>query len=166
MSKLRNRTTGEVIYTSQFKGLYPNTSFPKPMTVEVYESFGYDTVLNGAAATVTAPYEYSQESGLEEIDGKWFTKFVVGPVFTEYTDSEGKVQTVKAQTDAYKARVDASAAVIVRSERDQKLADCDWTQTNDSPVKAESKWTTYRQALRDVPTHSGFPHTVTWPTVD
>ena len=136
------------------------------MTVEVYESFGYDTVLNGAAATVTAPYEYSQESGLEEIDGKWFTKFVVGPVFTEYTDSEGKVQTVKAQTDAYKARVDASAAVIVRSERDQKLADCDWTQTNDSPVKAESKWTTYRQALRDVPTQSGFPHTVTWPTVD
>ena len=29
MSKLRNKTTGDVISTSQFKGLYPNTSFPK-----------------------------------------------------------------------------------------------------------------------------------------
>jgi len=164
MSKLRNKTTGDVISTSQFKGLYPNTSFPKPMTVEVYESFGYDTVLNGAAATVTAPYERSQESGVEEIDGKWFTKFVVGPVFTEYTDSEGEVQTVDAQTTAYRAKIDADAAVRVRGDRDKKLTDCDWTQTNDSPVKSESKWTTYRQALRDVPTQSGFPHTVTWPT--
>ena len=23
---------------------------------------------------------------------------------------------------------------------------------------------TYRQALRDVPTQAGFPHTITWPT--
>ena len=89
MSKLRNKTTGDVISTSQFKGLYPNTSFPKPMTVEVYESFGYDSVLNGAAATVTAPYEVSQESGIEEVDGKWFTKFVVGPVFTDTKDKDG-----------------------------------------------------------------------------
>jgi len=164
MSKLRNKTTGDVITTSQFKGLYPNTSFPKTMTVEVYERFGYDTVLNGPAATVTAPYERSQESGVEEVDGKWFTKFIVGPVFTEYTDSEGEVQTVDAQTTAYRAKIDADAAATVRSQRDTKLSECDWTQTNDSPLKAESTWTTYRQALRDVPTQAGFPHTVTWPT--
>ena len=164
MSKLRNKTTGDVITTSQFKGLYPNTSFPKTMTVEVYERFGYDTVLNGPAAKVTAPYEVSQESGIEEVDGKWFTKFIVGPVFTEYTDSEGEVQTVDAQTTAYRAKIDADAAATVRSQRDTKLSECDWTQTNDSPLKAESTWTTYRQALRDVPTQAGFPHTVTWPT--
>ena len=163
MSKLRNKTTGDVITTSQFKGLYPNTSFPKPMTVEVYESFGYDSVLNGAAAKVTAPYERSQESGVEEIDGKWFTKFIVGPVFTDTKDEDGNTVTAATNEAAYKAKVDADVAASVRSERDTKLHDCDWTQTNDSPVKDESKWTTYRQALRDVPTQSGFPHTVTWP---
>jgi hypothetical protein len=164
MSKLRNKTTGDVISTSQFKGLYPNTSFPKPMTVEVYESFGYDSVLNGAAATVTAPYEVSQESGIEEVDGKWFTKFIVGPIFTDTKDDDGNTVTAATNEAAYKAKVDAAAAASVRSQRDTKLSDCDWTQTNDSPVKDESTWTTYRQALRDVPTQSGFPHTVTWPT--
>ena len=166
MSKLRNKTTGDVITTSQFKGLYPNTSFPNPMTVEVYESFGYDSVLNGPAATVTAPYEVSQESGIEEVDGKWFTKFIVGPVFTDTKDDDGNTVTAATNEAAYKAKIDADAAANVRATRDTKLADCDWTQTNDSPVKDESKWTTYRQALRDVPTQAGFPHTVTWPTVE
>ena len=164
MSKLRNKTTGDVISTSQFKGLYPNTSFPKPMTVEVYESFGYDSVLNGPAATVTAPYEVSQESGIEEVDGKWFTKFIVGPVFTDTTDDDGNTITAATNESAYKAKIDARQAATVRSQRDKNLTDCDWTQTNDSPVKDESTWTTYRQALRDVPTQAGFPHTVTWPT--
>ena len=58
MSKLRNKTTGDVISTSQFKGLYPNTSFPKPMTVEVYEAFGYDSVLNGPAAAEVTNTDY------------------------------------------------------------------------------------------------------------
>ena len=164
MSKLRNKTTGDVITTSQFKGLYPNTSFPKPMTVEVYEAFGYDSVLNGPAAKVTAPYEVSQESGVEEVDGKWFTKFIVGPVFTDTTDDDGNTVTAATNEAAYKAKVDADAAASIRSTRDSKLADCDWTQTNDSPLKAESTWTTYRQSLRDVPTQAGFPHNVTWPT--
>ena len=164
MSKLRNKTTGDVITTSQFKGLYPNTSFPKPMTVEVYEAFGYDSVLNGPAATVTAPYERSQESGVEEIDGKWFTKFIVGPVFTDTKDDDGNTVTAATNEAAYKAKVDADAAANVRSQRDKKLAECDWTQADDSPLKAASAWTTYRKSLRDVPTQAGFPHNVTWPT--
>ena len=151
--EIRNRSNGDVISASQFKALYPNTSFPKPMTAEVYESFGYDVVLNGAAATVTAPYGVSTRSGVEEKDGKWYTKFVAGPIFANADDEA-----------AYKAKVDADAAADVRSERDARLAECDWTQANDSPLKAASAWTTYRQSLRDVPKQSGFPHTVNWPT--
>jgi hypothetical protein len=151
--EIRKRSNGDVITTSEFKALHPNTSFPKPMTTEVYESFGYDVVLNGPAATVTAPYGVSIRSGVEEKDGKWFTKFVAGPVFKD-ADEEA----------AYKAGVDADAAASVRADRDERLAKCDWTQANDSPLKAASAWTTYRQSLRDVPAQSGFPHTVTWPT--
>jgi hypothetical protein len=53
----------------------------------------------------------------------------------------------------------------VRSERDQKLAACDWTQLPDAPVTSEkwSEWAEYRQALRDVPQQSNFPWSVTWP---
>lgn len=40
---------------------------------------------------------------------------------------------------------------VVRSERNAKLAACDWTQLPDSPVSADLKaaWGSYRQALRD-----------------
>ena len=162
--ELRNKSTGAVISASQFKALNPNTSFPKVITAEIYERFDYDVVLDGAQATVTGPYGVSTRSGVEQKDGKWFTKFVAGPVFTDTTDSDGNAVTAAENEAEYKAKVDARVAKDVRSTRDAKLAECDWTQANDSPLKAASAWTTYRQALRDVPAQSGFPHTVTWPT--
>ena len=41
----------------------------------------------------------------------------------------------------------------LRGVRNRKLANCDWTQANDSPLSDEKKkeWATYRQALRDLP---------------
>jgi hypothetical protein len=55
-----------------------------------------------------------------------------------------------------------SQAKSVRQIRGEKLKDCDWTQVADAPVD-KAVWATYRQALRDVTTQSGFPWTVTWP---
>ena len=57
----------------------------------------------------------------------------------------------------------AAKIASVRSQRNQKLTETDWTQVNDAPVD-KAAWATYRQALRDVPTQSGFPWDVTWPT--
>ena len=151
--EIRNRSTGAVTTVAAFKATKPNTSFPKQMSENCLNDYGYDVVFNGAAATVTAPYGVSTRSGVEEKDGKWYTKFVAGPIFANADDEA-----------AYKAKVDAQAAANVRSTRDSKLAECDWTQANDSPLKAASAWTTYRQSLRDVPAQSGFPHTVNWPT--
>lgn len=159
--EIRNRETGVVTTVSQFKASYPNTSFPKVITSDILDSYGYDPVLNGAAADVTAPYGVSVQDGVEQIDGQWFTRFVAGPVFT---DIEGG-DTAAEQEAQYRADVDASIASSVRSLRDQKLADTDWTQLADSSANATA-WGTYRQALRDLPTTSGddWPHNVTWPT--
>lgn len=56
-------------------------------------------------------------------------------------------------------------AMRVREDRDQKLKDSDWTQANDVPVDTAA-WATYRQALRDITTHSNFPdlQDSDWPT--
>ncbi len=51
----------------------------------------------------------------------------------------------------------------VRLLRNNLLANTDWTQVNDAPVD-KVVWATYRQALRDLPTQSGFPNQVVWPT--
>lgn len=55
-----------------------------------------------------------------------------------------------------------SAASIVRSARDVKLAASDWTQVADAPVD-KAVWATYRQELRDITLQSGFPTTIQWP---
>ena len=164
--EIRNRSNGEVTTLSQFKATQPNTSFPKQITTEILDSYGYDAVLNGAAATVTAPYGVSTRSGVEEIDGKWFTKFIAGPVFTDTTDSEGVVTTAAANEAAYKARIDAEAATSVRAERDRLLAETDWIviKAKETSTNIPTATKTYRQELRDISSAAGFPHTMKWPT--
>ena len=159
--EIRNRETGAVITISEFKAEHPRTAFPKQINTLVLDSYGYDAVLNGPSATTSGPYEISVRDGVEEVDGKWFTKFVVGPVFTD--SDEG---TAAEQEAAYRARIDANAGAAVREERGRKLAACDWTVLTDSPLTTAKKteWKTYRQALRDITSAEGFPHDVTWPS--
>ena len=78
----------------------------------------------------------------------------------EYTETEYAQYAIDNQSVA------AGLPNLVRKQRDSLLAKCDWTQTVDSPLSTEQKtaWTTYRQALRDLPAQSGFPTNVTWPT--
>jgi len=54
-------------------------------------------------------------------------------------------------------------AGVVRSDRDVRLTECDWTQNPDVPQSTRELWTPYRQALRDVPAQPGFPYDITWP---
>jgi hypothetical protein len=62
---------------------------------------------------------------------------------------------------AHNAVKDAEQAKSVRASRDTKLSETDWRFRSDmTPSQA---WKDYCQALRDVPTQSGFPWTITWP---
>ena len=54
----------------------------------------------------------------------------------------------------------AASATQVRAERDTLLAASDNMALAD---RITADWTTYRQALRDVPAQAGFPTSVTWP---
>ena len=163
--EIRNRSNGELTTVSQFKATQPNTSFPKRITTEILDSYGYDPVLNGAAATVSAPYGVSTRDGVEEISGQWFTKFIAGPVFTDTTDSEGNVTTAADNEAAYKANIDTQAAAAVRSERNRLIAETDWVivMAKETGTNIPSAVKTYRQALRDLPSAAGFPHTMAWP---
>jgi hypothetical protein len=92
------------------------------------------------------------------VDGKWYTKHVLGPIFTDTAEA-----TAAEQEAAYKAQKDAEQAKSVRDTRNQKLKDTDWTQVADAPVD-KAAWATYRQSLRDITSQAGFPWTVNWPT--
>jgi hypothetical protein len=63
----------------------------------------------------------------------------------------------KTQAEAIEAARDYWAEL--RSLRDQKLTECDWTQIVDVPLTEEQKtaWATYRQELRDLPANTEDP---------
>jgi multidrug resistance efflux pump len=106
-------------------------------------------------------YQYSQAAGVEQIDGKWYTKHILGPVFTD-TTVDGVTTTAAENEAAYKAAKDAEQAKSVRTSRSEKLKDSDWTQVADAPVD-QAAWAAYRQALRDITSQAGFPWTIEWP---
>jgi len=149
------------MYEGEFRALFPNTSMPQQLSEELLNSFGADVVFEGPQATGGTVYQYSQASGVEQVDGKWYTKYILGPVFLDQA-VDGVTTTAAEQEATYKAQKDAEQAKSVRATRDAKLAECDWTQVADAPVD-KTVWATYRQALRDVTAQEGFPWTIEWP---
>jgi len=153
---------GQVMYEAEFRALHPNTSMPQQLSEELLNEFGADVVFEGPQATGGTVYQYSQASGVEQLDGKWYTKYVLGPVFTDTTDETGNVTPAADNEAAYKAQKDAEQAKSVRQSRDTKLAETDWRFRSD--MTPSQGWKDYCQALRDVPTQEGFPWTIVWPT--
>ncbi len=90
----------------------------------------------------------------------------VGFVFSILSSEVVQTKIWRKYTQEELNEIDNQKKKYVRFERNSKLAECDWTQLNDTPLDNTTKiqWTAYRQALRDIPTQSGFPHSVIWPT--
>ncbi len=161
--QIRVRNTGAVMYEDEFRRLHEGLGLPKLLTEEVINEWGADFVFEGPQATGGTVYQYSMRSGVQEIEGKWYTNYILGPVFTDREATETEpAQTAAEQVTAYKAMKDAEQAKSIRTTRTEKLKDCDWTQIADSTAD-KTAWATYRQALRDITAQSGFPWTITWP---
>jgi hypothetical protein len=164
--QVRIRQTGAVMYEAEFRTFIKANGGPTwgQTTEEVLDSLGADVVFEGPQATGGTVYQFSMSDGVEQIEGKWYTKHILGPVFTDRpaTDTE-PAKTAAEQEAEYKAMKDVEQAKSVRQQRTEKLKDSDWTQVADAPVDKEA-WATYRQALRDVTGQEGFPWTITWPT--
>jgi hypothetical protein len=156
---------GQVMYEAEFRAYTKANGGPtwETTTTEVLDSLGADVVFEGPQATGGTVYQYSQASGVEEIGGKWYTKHVLGPVFTDTPATDTTPAKTAAENEAaYQAMRDAEQAKSVRSSRTEMLKNSDWTQIADSTAD-KAAWATYRQALRDITAQAGFPWTIDWP---
>jgi hypothetical protein len=167
--EIRIQSTGQVMFWSEFRELLLSQNPSELITVaeqdqEWMNAHGADIVLEGPQATGGTVYQYSQRSGVEQLDGNWYTKYILGPIFadTEATDTQ-PAKTAAENEAEYKAMKDAERAAGIRTSRTEKLKDSDWTQIADSTAD-KAAWATYRQALRDITTQTGFPWEVQWPT--
>jgi hypothetical protein len=156
---------GQVMYEAEFRAYIKANDGPTwgVTTEEVLTALGADVVFEGPQATGGTVYQYSQAAGVEQIEGKWYTKHILGPVFTDRpaTDTE-PAKTAAEQEAEYKATKDAEQAKSVRQQRGEKLKDSDWTQIADSTAD-KTAWAAHRQALRDITSQAGFPWTIDWP---
>lgn len=160
--QIRIRETGDVVSEQGFRALHPNTSMPQQLTEASINELGGDVVFESPQASGGTVYQYSQAAGVEQIGGKWYTKYILGPVFT---DGE---TTAAEQEAAYKAAKDAEQAKSVRASRDAKLAATDWVviKALESATAVPAETATLRQALRDIPSQAGFPWEITWPDAE
>lgn len=119
---------------------YPNTTFPRPMPDEVLESYGIYRVeaqfIEADMNERTHKIEWASTPTL--VDGVWTLEAQIVP----YTDEEI-------------ATLESNHAAGNRFKRNELLAETDWWAVSDRTMTAEE--TTYRQALRDLPTHANWP---------
>ena len=122
----------------------PNTSFPKNPPADLLAEWGVYPV-----ATVDRPQVDPTKTVIEsdpvQVNGEWTQHWVV----TDATAEEI-------------AQREADAWANLRSTRNAKLSDTDWTQVADAPVD-QAAWAAYRQALRDLPANTVDPFNPVWP---
>lgn len=129
---IRIRSTGQVMTESEFRKINSNTSFPPQISVAVLNEFGADPVLNGAQPTPTF-YQVVVQQGVEQINGKWFTKFVC----------------VDMDQDAKDAK-DAEHKAINKTQAEKLLTETDWTQMPDVPLLNKQEFASYRAVIRAI----------------
>ena len=162
--EFRIQSTGEVKTQGEVRRMHSNTSLPRVWDADTCAFLGIDPVLAAPKPEPTAAYKQVGRNGaVQDANNNWVEAYVETDMFADTT--EDGVTTTKAEHEAeYQARLDAEAAKGVRTTRDAKLAETDWTALTDVTMPAEM--TTYRQALRDIPTHANFPNLTEtdWPT--
>jgi hypothetical protein len=122
---------------------HPNVSFPVNLTNEVLTEWGMYEV-----TPIAYPTDYTKnisEATPTLIDGVYHQNWSV--------------------IDATQAEIDyriENQWFIVRTQRNELLTECDWTQLADIPTETKELWQSYRQTLRDITSQSN-PFSINWP---
>lgn len=125
----------------------PQTSFPTNPSMETLAEYGVFPV-QSAKQPDSVYTKNVTENHPQLVNGAWVQTWLV---------EDASAEEVQQRTN--------DKVASVRAERNSLIADCDWTQLNDSPLTSTQKqaWAVYRQSLRDITTQSGFPWNVVWP---
>jgi hypothetical protein len=123
--------------------LFPNTSFPSPMTDDSLPN-GYVSV-----GVIPAPQPGANQKVIPGQPIKQNDKWVQSWDIVDMTSDEiVERNNIKVNE--------------VKFMRDRLLVESDWTQVADAPVD-KAAWGLYRQQLRDITKQQSFPFDIIWP---
>lgn len=139
-AKVENEQIIKFPYTIQeLRADFPNVSFPANTPPSVLAQYGLVSVLiEDVPAHNVATHKVKKKDPVK-LNGQWISQWEV----------------IQHEHDR--------AASNIRSQRNTKLSETDWTQVKDIPEEVSQAWGAYRQALRDIPQQEGFPFNVVWP---
>jgi len=165
MTEYRNRTTGEVRSQGEVRKANPNISLPKVWNSSACDALNVDPILAAPQPTEgIGQYQRVIRNGVvKDSKDNWVYAWSIVDMYANTT--EDGVTTTKAQHEAaYQKRLDDAAASSNRATRNDLMLETDWWASSD--LTMTSAQTTYRQALRDMPTHSNWPNLDDndWPT--
>jgi hypothetical protein len=123
----------------------PNTSFPRNPSDAVLADWNVFPVVEQSPPEYNPANQNLNQLNPTLVDGQWLQTWQVTAASAE--EIAERLQSKEAE---------------VRQQRNELLSACDWTQLPDSPADHEA-WAAYRQELRDVTAHEGFPWEVVWP---
>lgn len=103
----------------------------------------------------------SMFAGQLPMDGYQYTVHIV-----EQSDGSWAHEVLKVEIseDQYQSNVNLQKQAV-KADRDRMIASTDWivTKSVEAGTPIPEAWSTYRQALRDIPSQEGFPFNVVWP---
>jgi len=130
----------------------PSTSFPRRISDDVLASYGvYEVQVDASPVVDEKNYKAVRSETPVNVNGEWRLQWSS----VEKTDEEKQ------------SHYDGVAGKM-RTKRNSKLSETDWTVLQDSPLTdaQTADWVIYRQALRDITDHANFPYLeeADWPT--
>ena len=128
---------------SELRNSYPNVSLPENITDESLIEWDMHVV-----TPTPMPNDYTKnisEGTPVLTDGVYYQNWVVVDATQEEIDYRIENQWF-----------------IVRTQRNELLTECDWTQLVDIPTETRELWQSYRQTLRDITSQSN-PFSINWP---
>ena len=148
-AKITSGNVDQYPYTiGQLRRYNPNVSFPKQISDSLLQSYDvHEVSIDDLPSYDEKTQSIEQNAAPTLVDGSW----VLGWTVNEKTSEE---------ISEYNEIISADN----RSVRNEKLSETDFYALSD--VTMSTEMTTYRQALRDLPTHSNWPHLSDsdWPT--
>jgi len=163
MSNYIKLETGEIKTQGQWRAENKNVSLPRVWKAATLDFLGLTPILASPKPDHTNLQQVISGGVTTDANGNTVEAWSIVDKFADTT--EDGVTTTKAEHEAaYLAKLDADKATSVRSTRDAKLIETDWTGMSD--ITMTEAMATYRQALRDITAHVNFPNLedVDWPT--
>ena len=136
-----------------FRQLHSNTSFPRILTPEDVESFGYGLFQQTSQPEPANFMKCVEDTPVKNESGFYMQTWKRTAMSSEEIENATKLK-----------------AKEVKDIRNNKLKDSDWImlayvseELRELELSELNSWKTYRRRLRDITNQPGFPWNISWP---